>query len=362
MSEENITPNSIEENIVSNPSAEKEKEKEEPISISEKILSRSQENIANPENTQTSATYEAINEYYRLKSKYENTYYENYIKPILNNKKSKREKRLEYSKLPKHACINCGRQVGTIFSNYFDNKLYSRKLIAKCGDLEDPCPLDIQINCSLRLQMDKQINDSLNNIENIKLKIIKEKNNALFFNKSVVDKFEELTKQLKSSTSITGYLIELNILRNNNPEEKVLLNKSIDEFGRGLLLPYKQLISEYMDNNDPLVINRAVELYVTEMVPKLKEIQTMKYDINMVEYNESGKWKLIQIPTSLENKEFSAEQDDSVLAFVKGVKKSKKSKKTMKLKDSTKIKKTKKVKISDDFEIEDEEEEIILNP
>ena len=34
---------------------------------------------------------EAINEFYRLKDKYENGYYEKYVKPIIRSNKSKRD-------------------------------------------------------------------------------------------------------------------------------------------------------------------------------------------------------------------------------------------------------------------------------
>ena len=56
---------------------------------------------------------EAINEFYRLKDKYESGYYEKYVKPIIRSNKSKREKRVEYSKLPKHECINCKNYILT---------------------------------------------------------------------------------------------------------------------------------------------------------------------------------------------------------------------------------------------------------
>ena len=38
---------------------------------------------------------ESINEFYRLKDKYESGYYEKYVKPIIKSNKSKREKRVE---------------------------------------------------------------------------------------------------------------------------------------------------------------------------------------------------------------------------------------------------------------------------
>ena len=130
---------------------------------------------------------EAINEFYKLKSKYEAGYYEKYVNPIVKSNQSKREKRVAYSKLPKHECINCKRNVGTIWdirSVYVDDIKYYK---AKCGDLENPCPLDIQINYSFRDLMDKSISTGLSQIETIKMEFIKEKNNALFFNKNIVD-------------------------------------------------------------------------------------------------------------------------------------------------------------------------------
>jgi len=93
---------------------------------------------------------EAINEFYRLKDKYTSGYYEKYVKPIVRSNKSKREKRVEYSKLPKHECINCKRNVGTLWDIKVIPKENIKYFKAKCGNIEDPCPLDIQINYSLR--------------------------------------------------------------------------------------------------------------------------------------------------------------------------------------------------------------------
>lgn len=309
------------------------------------------------ENVQKITPNEAINEYYKLKDKYETLYHEKYIKPILKNTKSLREKRVELSKLPKNECINCKRNVGTIFTIYQDTKESLRKFVVKCGDLADPCPLDIQIDASFREQFSKAIYDELNKVETIKLKIIKEKNNALFFNKKVLDTFESLTQELKGVTQITGYLIETNILKNDNPEKEILLKKSIDEFGKGLLLPFKKMINEYLEKNDELKLAAAVQFYINEMLPKVKEIQTLKYDVNYVEYDEeSGLYKLIEYPHSLQNMEFTVESDDKVLKYVKGMKKVKKVK-TLKAENISKTtNKTRKIKPVTEFIIEGEDE------
>jgi hypothetical protein len=302
---------------------------------------------------------EVINEFYRLKDKYESGYYEKYVKPIIRSNKSKREKRVEYSKLPKHECINCKRNVGTIFNIKVDTKEQIRIFSAKCGDVQDPCPLDIQINYSTREQMDTLIKEGLSEIEKIKLNIIKEKNNSLFFNTNVVDLFNKLTAELKLETENTGFIIETNILKNDNPEKHVLLRQTIDEFGKGFILPFKQMIKEFDETNNELILNQAVKFYTYEMIPKLKEILSLKYDVSMVEYDESNNiYKLIQLPNSLENNEYYLKGDDKIVKFVRGVKKEKK--KTRKDDGELKPKnKTRKIKPVAELVLEDEEEEII---
>jgi hypothetical protein len=263
---------------------------------------------------------EAINEFYRLKNHYELEYFNKYIQPIILSKRSKKEKRIDFSRLPPNECINCNRNVKTNFSitSNLDEgvKIYQ----ISCGDIQEPCPLDIQIRYFIRDPMDKTISNGLKEIEQIKFDIIKEKNNSLFFNKSgVVETFDQLTEKLKTNTENTGFIIETNILRNNNPTKHELLKKKMDEFSQGSILPFKRMIKEYSETGRETIVKEAVTFYEQEMQPKLKEIQELKYDINMVEFNESSKmYTLIQLPKSIENNEFSFVQDDAILKFVKG--------------------------------------------
>jgi uncharacterized protein (UPF0335 family) len=287
---------------------------------------------------------EAINEFYRLKDKYENGYYEKYVKPIIKSNKSNKEKRVEYSKLPKAECINCKRNVGTLFNVSTSTDEDKKKFKAKCGDIQDPCPLDIEIDYSFRDSMNKIINTNLKDIEKIKLDIIKEKNNALFFASNVVNSFEKLAKNLKFETEHTGFMIETKILRNDNPEKKSLIKETIDEFGMAYILPFKQMIKEFDETNNELKINEAVSFYINEMLPKLKQIQLLKYDINIVEYDEKENiYRLIQKPNSLESDEYFIKSDDKVIKFVKGVRKEKKKTRKEELVSQTKSK-TRKIK------------------
>jgi len=307
---------------------------------------------------------EAINEYYMLKNKYESTYYDKYVKPILKSKNTKKEKRVEFGRLPKPECINCKRNVGTIFNISYDMNEVLRKFIAKCGDLTDPCPLDIQINYSVREQYNKVINEGLSSVEKLKLDIIKQKNNALFFEKgqNIVTIFEKLTNSLKKETEQLGYSIEKDILKNDNPEKINLLNKSIDEFGIGFLLPFKQMIHDYLDKNNELILNEAINFYVNEMIPKLKEIQSLKYEVNFVEYDVDEQiYKLIQRTNSIESKEECFESDDKVLKFIKGLRKVNKTK-TKKIMEEDLFKKNKTRKLKPTLEIVGDEEEVVEVP
>ena len=305
---------------------------------------------------------EAINEFYRLKDKYQTEYYEKYVKPIVRSDKSKREKRVEYSKLPKHECINCKRNVGTIFSVELKDKEEIKYFKAKCGDVGEPCPLDIEINYSSRRPINKEIREGLSQIEKIKLQIIKEKNNALFFEKNVTDIFYNLTEDLKIETENCGFAIEINILRNDNPEKAVLLRQTIDEFGKGFILPFKQMVREFDETNNELILNQAVTFYINEMIPKLKEIQSLKYDVNMVEFDEANNiYKLIQLPNSLESNEFFNSSEDKVVKFVRGVRKDKN--KTRKSDSESRGKhKTRKIRPVADLVLEEDEEEEIIEP
>ena len=309
---------------------------------------------------QTLTPIEAINEFYRLKDKYETVYYEKYVKPIVLSKKSKREKRVDYSKLPKHACINCKRNVETIFKVSSNNTELLKQFMVKCGDFQDPCPLDIQINYAFRDQFDTLIKEGLDKIESIKLQIIKAKNNALFFSQDVINIFDKITQELKSQTEYTGFVIETNLLRNNNPEKSELLKKTIDEFGKGSIIPFKQMIKEYMDTSNELILNQATNFYINEMIPKLKEILVLKYKLNIVEF-ENNTYKLIQLPNSLESNEFFTGSGDKVVKFIKGVRKEKK--KTKKEDNQpNKFKKTRKKRGELILEEDEVEEEIVDNP
>ena len=102
--------------------------------------------------------------------------------------------------------------------------------------------------------------------------------------------------------------------------------------------------------------------YINEILLKLKEILGLKYNVNIVEFdNNNNKYKLIQLPNSLESNEFFSGSDDNVIKFIKGVRKEKKkTKKETEDIQTNKFNKTRKIK-RDEIILEDDEEEEILD-
>jgi hypothetical protein len=273
--------------------------------------------------TESITVDEAINEYYKLKNEYEQDYYANYISGILSNAQSNKEKRRLFSMLPKAKCVNCKRNVGTNFSAKYGTEAEDdvfKHYIVKCGDFDNPCPLNIHIKKVKTFNIEDESIDSYNDIEKTKLEIIKEKNNAIFFNKDVTSIFETLTEQLKEDTEVYGSFMETYFYRNSNPEKYDLLKKMIDEFGIGYLIPFKELIKEYLNTGNEKKLNTAITMYVKEMMPEIKKIQTLKYPINEVVYDETtNKYFLNQMHYSMESKEYTSDKFNEVISFELGV-------------------------------------------
>ena len=136
------------------------------------------ESVENPPNQSVENN---INEYYRLKSKYDNDNDKN-KKKILNNKMlGMKEKKAEFKQL-KPKCVNCGRPGGTTFASVIskDNSgAKFRELRAFCKATE-PCGLNINI----AVGNFENINDILKMIDGeiytAKNEIITDKNKLLF--------------------------------------------------------------------------------------------------------------------------------------------------------------------------------------
>jgi len=247
---------------------------------------------------------DALNEYFKLKSKFENDF-NVYKKKIINNPTlSKREKRSEFLKL-KPKCVNCKRpsKKGTIFSIVYnpdtDKSSAYRKFSASCGDLADPCNLDIQILLGETEPVDKLMNNIREEIKEYKNKIIDEKNKLLFgliTTEKALENFDLNKGYISDLTSIYEMYLDNWNKMIENPDKKIELDDA-------LVLSYeninkiKDCIKKMNENDDAQFAVDAANIYFTTLKPLLDKIRHLKYSENIVYHDDyTNNCKLIQRP------------------------------------------------------------------
>jgi len=273
---------------------------------------------------------EALSTYYKLKNKYENEYYDK-IGPIASSLATKKVKKRWFKELPKPKCMNCMRNVGMIFSIKTDAKNVSHLYNAQCGDIEDPCPLDIRIEMP-NIERYSTILSSYN-LNNLKKDIIKAKNDLLFGYIKQDDAFkifDELTSKLKEETVTYDFFLDQYITLFDNIETKQSLQKKQVDLGLAIQ-EFKDMISESKKRNDTQIVNSAVEFYINTIIPLLNEIEHLKYPYNRVELT-NGEYQLVQKKNTIEQT-FIDYSEAKIIAFVIGTKsKQRKSNKSNKSK------------------------------
>jgi hypothetical protein len=302
---------------------------------------------------------EAIQSFYKLKNTYETEYFEKYVKNILQKGEGTwREKRRELQKTPKPKCVNCKRNVGTLFTVKYNEEEINKSYIAKCGDLQNPCPLDIHIILEEKTIFHNVLEEDKQDINEIKNKIIKAKNDLLFGYKKedfAFKEFQEITEELVSKNKLAGITLEDYILKIDNPEIDAQLKKKQTQLGL-LIQEYKNIMGEYTKTGNEKLIHSAVEFYLSQIKPLAKEIQDMKYAVNIVELEPSdNKYYLLQKKNSIEQLEYSYGSDNKVVSFVTGVKGNAKSR-TSKIRAENPNSKTRKNKPTIELVVEEEED------
>ena len=247
---------------------------------------------------------DALEKYYSLKNEYQTEKDKQVVKIRNESLLSVKEKRSMFSAL-KFKCINCKRPVGTIFSNNFDDKTEERHLRAICGDRQKPCNLLIDINVGYCELANKSIINIEKMIDDVKVELIKAKNNMLFgytTEEKALAKFEtfktdinDLTASLELDTLfyVNNTLNKSRIDGMRNSQSNVYTK--IDE--------HKKLIKSYAESNNTQFVKTAVTKYIHELKPELEVLRNYKYSNSRVEYDEnvSENSYLIQDVNSLTN-------------------------------------------------------------
>jgi hypothetical protein len=245
----------------------------------------------------------SINEYYKLKNNYENEINKQKRNIINNPSLSWKEKKIEFQKL-KPKCFNCKRPGGTLFSIKHDNTTNNRHLRAVCGVIANPCNLNIDIELGKYEELPFILKDTENEINEIKLNIIENKNKLLFgyiTAETILNSFNEIKIELAENVAVLeDYLEEYNNIVDNKERQAKLKEKI--ELSEIYIVQLKAAIKQFNESNDVNYVNDAVDIYNTSLKPLLKEIMNLKYRENMVWYNEDDNtYNLIQNRYTISN-------------------------------------------------------------
>jgi len=275
--------------------------------------------------------------FYKLKNQYEYAIEEEKKKIIKLTGLNWREKRREYKRY-KPKCINCKRAVGTVFSvkrnvsessessesdqndnNEKEEHNDSRIFRAYCGDTMNPCPLNIEIASNL-FNIKEYLNEEEENLSKDKSSVIKYKNDLLFgylSENEVVDKFEELKEKIKSETSNYEFLLsQYNEIVDNKEKNKNINNKTKEIYE--LISKMRNTIDKYKISDNTNYLTDAVTLYVNEILPKIKQNNKLKYNVEYVDFNEyDNTFNLVQIPYTTQ--EMEANLDNKVIHLATGL-------------------------------------------
>ena len=196
-------------------------------------------------------------------------------------------------------------------------------MLANCGDIDNPCDLNIDIYRGNYLYLPTILKQVETDLENVKTTIITLKLEILFAlsnEETVSEEFEKFKKKYleleQIISNLNSIIIENNMIEINQPiagnDQQILK----DEFIKLETIKLGNLINEFRaiikeaqletSVSSMPFFSDAIQKYINKIIPLLKNIQNLKYDIQKI-VEEGDTFKLIQIKTSLYKNEVELE-------------------------------------------------------
>jgi len=196
----------------------------------------------------------------------------------------------------KPKCINCQRNVGTLFEN--NTTELNKILKATCGDTTAPCPLNLELKLGYYLLYTQDFKNAMEKINQLKLNIILLKNNLLFHygNKiQLMKKFNELKEELTSELELYDFTLSqyhkfLNLKEKESIHNQLLLDiQSAIEF-------FQTKCKEYSLNPTHSLIEEIIQIYIQQIVPLIEEKHKNNYHLIKTLYTIENIEMIIEPP------------------------------------------------------------------
>jgi len=252
---------------------------------------------------------ESLGEYFRLKEKYDtkaHTMRRNAFRAAPN----KRIGKMRVAKV-RPPCVNCKRPVGSIFAKV------DEKYIARCGDKDSPCELNIQLFTSDFYRPEELLNSYREIVEEAKENIIRQKLDTLFSYVSEANAAKlfkpEFHKYTEASKMYSDFLEEYKQTYDNAHKKELIVrkNQEIQE----QIEASREMLEEFKKTENRKIINTMIQSYIDDLIPKIETARQMKYPVmEMVE--EGGDiQRLVQRDVPITKYDYSYTEPPKVIQF-----------------------------------------------
>jgi len=268
--------------------------------------------------------YTALNEYYKLKSKYEKNIQKNRMSIIRNPGLTPAQKRQGLQQIVKR-CIVCGNIGGTIFTS--NNGI----LKAVCGAKENQCELNIEIDRGISQNIRDVSKEMDTEVLNLRLEIIKTKFKYLFGYVNEEDtlvKAEALEKEYNETEGLAQKLYKevYDILNNIKNNEEITINRYKLYAEKNIL---RNMAKEYEETEKEQLINDMVEKYINVIEPLVTKTRNLKYEYIAIECENvldakpcnDGRYRLVEEPYTLKSLEMFGDRRPAIISNTIGIQK-----------------------------------------
>lgn len=232
-------------------------------------------------------TKEAIQEYYKLKTTYEDKQQRAKRKILQDESLDKKSKRIALSKL-KNKCVNCGKLGGTLFVEK------NNTLRALC-EAETKCDLNMNIYRGSYSPFFPLYNKLNKESESIRTNIVKTKLDLLFSyttEETAILQFQEYRKEFNTIEEELNRLHSIYISIIKNMRNKNAITESTKNMDL-ILNRISLMLQEYKETHDSMIMYNIIQEYINELLPEAKLLRENMYAQNEVE-KEEDKYLLYQ--------------------------------------------------------------------
>jgi Leucine-rich repeat (LRR) protein len=260
---------------------------------------------------------ESLHEYFNLKSKYEAEVLK--MRTKLYSRGLTRKQKINLAKEVRPKCIRCSRPFGTVFESV------DRKYIARCGNKQNPCDLNIQLYRGHFTMREEMMNNTRFIVSDTKESIIKQKLDTLFGYISEEESAQIFKDELEThniyNEAYTSTRNEYNELHNNPHTRELILAKTRQLYE--LKNTMKKMLADYEAESNPNIMEAITNVYVNEYMPEIQNLRRMKYEVMEVNAifkstdtkEDSAIYQLFQKDVALTKLECSEDEPPRVIAF-----------------------------------------------